>query len=464
MAVNILSVDIGTSSLKAAIIDSDGCLLAFSRNAYPFLPQQYSGEFTGQGSCGADAWEDAFYLALEDLCRKSPDCAIDAVCISGNGPTLVPVTAGGRTLAPLYWHGQTSLGGPEFNSSNRAAQSFFLPHAAWFKRNSPEAYKETSLFLSSHEWLAKRLGADAFAVLPNEAYKPYYWDDDQCRYFNLEKGKFPPFTVSGKKMGEVSAAAAARYMGDCRNLLKSGIPIIAGGPDFITALIGTGTMCPSEVCDRAGSSEGINVCTSSPPKGGSLRVLPHAMEGLWNVGAVIQSSGSLFERFRAITGQSRRPYEEHLAELIPLADDPDIFGAVLNSSFPFLQPDADIPHSPLDQGRSVLCAIGFAVRRAIETLNARGMNVKEMRVSGGQGKNTLWNQLKSDIADVTLKVPEICDGELAGNAILAAVALGCASCPEKAAAGMIRFRKVYRPRPEAASFWKESYLSWKGRA
>ena len=468
MPGKILSVDIGSSSLKAALIDSEGRLIAFSRKAYPL--ELHSGSLGSwpQGSCGAGgacgsqgtlgahAWERAFFLALEEICIPGNGLVIDAICISGNGPTLVPVTGDGRALAPLYWHGKKSPPG-----SGGDAPSFFLPHAAYFKKENPEAYKETALFLSSHEWLAHSLGAPPLTVLPHAAYMPYYWDDGQCRLFDLEGGKFPPFIASGGIMGKVSQGAAGRYAGASANLLKSGIPIVAGGPDFISALIGTGTMSPSMVCDRAGSSEGINACASAPVGGGGLRVLPHAREGLWNIGAVIESSGSLFERHRAISGQENRPYEEHLAELIPSPDDPEIFRNIPNSVSVIGQSALGVPNSPLEQGRAVLCAIGFAVRRAIEALEAQGLTVKEMRVSGGQGKNSRWNRLKADIAGVTLLIPEILDGELAGNAVLAAAALGCTSGTDEAALKMIRFRETFAPRSDSASFWEERYGLWR---
>jgi xylulokinase len=445
MAGIILTVDIGTSSLKAAFIDFDGRLLAYSRAAYDV---QAAG-------VGAESWKRAFALALEKLHALAPAVVIDAICVSGNGPTLVPVRRDGEALPPLYWHdGKTVLPLREAGVHQSVCPSFFLPHAAWLKRNAPAEYEGVSLFISSHEWLAFTLGAEAVTVIPHAAYEPYYWDDEQLRLFELDREKFPPFVKMGSVMGYVSEKAASSFGGFAGNRLKSGTPIIAGGPDFITALIGTLTLRPGEVCDRSGSSEGINVCAAGPfsaedvaknklPKAAGLRTLPHAKEGLWNIGALIPSSGRLFEEYRRDTGQESRSYEDLLAELIP-------------SPFPIPNSISTAPHSLLDQGRSVLCAIGFAVRSAVKTLEGAGFPVKEMRLSGGQGRNPRWNQLKADITGVSLLIPEIVDGELAGNAALSAAALGGASL-EEAANRMIRFREVFRPDPAAAAFWEEMY-------
>ena len=444
MAGIVLTADIGTSSLKAAFIDLDGKLLTFSRRVYrPDI----------SGGIGADAWERAFADTLESLHSQAPSCVIDGICISGNGPTLVPVTAEGEALSPLYWHDGRKVQPPV--SSPPASSSFFLPHAAWLKRNAFPLYERTKLFLSSHEWLASRLGAEPVTVLPSEAYEPYYWDEQQCYLFDLDRSKFPPFIKMGEIAGHVSKGASSFF----GSRLKSGTPIIAGGPDFITALIGTGTGKPGDVCDRAGSSEGINVCVAEAVYGESLRLLPHAVGGLWNAGIVINSSGRHFDRYRKHAGMEETSYEDLLAHLIPFSDNTALFD--LDFFFHPDAPDFDPSRTPekADLGRAVLCAIGFSVRSALETLAGLGLPVSVMRVSGGQGKNPRWNQLKADISGASLMIPEISDGELAGNAVLAALALEGrkSTAIESTANRMIRFREIYKPQSGVAAFWENRY-------
>ena len=431
----ILSADIGTSSLKAAFIDFNRRVLAFSRMAYS--PASHGA---------AEAWEEAFAETLKNLkanaagyevdAGNSVDAGyeVDAVCISGNGPTLVPIGPHSETLPPLYWHDTNVF-------PHEETKSLFLPRVSWFKNKSSAEYERVSFFVSSHEWLSSKLGAELFTALPSDSYEPYYWDDEQCSLLGVDRRKFPPFIKTGSVAGKVSAEAARSYG------LKSGIPIIVGGPDFIMALIGSRTWKAGDVCDRAGSSEGVNFCASFPPAGSAvkgLRVLPHVIEGLWNIGALIPSSGRIFEQYRTSTGQSGRGYEEILAELIPSVKDTGLF--------------KNITYNDPDSGRAALCAIGFSVRSALEKLSDSGFPVKEMTVSGGQGKNRRWNQLKADITGVSLKIPEIGDSELAGNTVFSALALGEASSMEEAADRIIRFREVYEPCN--SSFWKERYTQY----
>jgi xylulokinase len=116
--------------------------------------------------------------------------------------------------------------------------------------------------------------------------------------------------------------------------------------------------------------------------------------------------------------------------------------------------------SRAELGRGVVEAIGFMVRGALETLNRRGFPVREMRLSGGQGKNARWNQLKADMSGVTLLVPEVRDAELEGDAILAAIALGEAADLDEAVRKMVHIKERYVPNPEAVPVYEEKFRAY----
>ncbi|MDR2193156.1 MAG: sugar kinase [Treponema sp.] len=369
-----LCVDIGSSSLKAALIDAGGSLHAFVRKPY---------DVSGRAVLASD-WERALRQAvksLSDAHREAPA----ALCISGNGPTLVPVTAGGESLAPLHWYDKRvgAATGP----------SLFLPYVQLFARTQAQDYAATRFLFSAQEWLAWRLGAEPVTVLPSAFYRPYYWDEEQCRILGLDLQKFPRFVDLGTVIGRTKAGALP-------GLAADPLPLVAGGPDFVMALIGTGVIKPGMVCDRAGTSEGINICTEQPVYRVGLRTLPHPRAGLWNLSGLIPESGVLFERYRSESGQAERAYEETLEDILTHESQRAV------------------------QGRAVLECIAAQVRQVLALFEREGFPITQMRVSGGQAKSALWNTLKAELIGCTLTVPQIPDGELAGNAVLSAAALG----------------------------------------
>ncbi|MDR2701261.1 MAG: sugar kinase [Spirochaetaceae bacterium] len=443
--------DLGTSSLKAALIDSSGSLHAFARVSY-------TASGNGKQSTPA-SWLSAFFLAAQQL--AAPPCPVSALVISGNGPTLVPVSGeeseSAETLRPLYWYDPP----PRFSGPLSACSSLFLPKVKKFINADPVTFAKTRFLFSPQEWLSWKLGARAVTVIPHKGYVPYYWDEEQCVEFGIDGDRFPPFVTMGEVIGELSPAPLTGPFTDAPlvpKLLAPGTPIIAGAADFIMALIGTGTLEPGTACDRTGSSEGINLCldggvpltrsggastggvsvggvnagetsTGSVSTGGvssgrtggplskELRVLPHAIEGLWNLGAVIPQSGSLFDEYRVSSGQDGKPYGELAAEIL---DD------------------------PAHPGRPVLETMGLNFVKALELIESSGHAVKELVLSGGQCADPRWNQYKANLSGRILKIPEIIHAELAGNAVLAAAALDGSGIREKAAV-MIRIKERYLP-------------------
>ncbi|GHV85989.1 sugar kinase [Spirochaetia bacterium] len=419
----VYCADIGSSSLKAALIDTAGFLHAVVRIPY------------GAAQDPAGRWLAAFFAAAEQLAAAVSRSGVSipaagAVVISGNGPTLVPVveTNGAlESLVPVYWYeaplrieypGGNSPGG---KFSGGYLPSFFLAKAEAFRKANPGSFAKLRYFFSPQEWLSWRLGARPVTVLPHPAYENYYWDKTQCAALGIERELFPSFVTMGTVIGSLDPAACAAGQSSSsavRGLLPPGIPIVAGASDFIMALVGTGTLKDGAVCDRTGSSEGINLCiTGSAKEVPGLRFLPGAAEGLWNLGAVITQSGKLFDDYRVSSGQTEKPHAALLREILA---------------------------SPNHPGRPVLETMGRAFLNGLDNLEQSGRKIKELTLSGGQASDTRWNQYKADISGRVLHLPEITDAELAGNAILGAMALEGGNLQEKAAA-MIRIKTTFYP-------------------
>jgi xylulokinase len=109
-------------------------------------------------------------------------------------------------------------------------------------------------------------------------------------------------------------------------------------------------------------------------------------------------------------------------------------------------------------------AIGFAVRRGIELLEDSGLPVDEMRVTGGQARGRVWNQMKADITGRKLLIPMIEDAELAGCACCASAALGRFDSPFDAVDTFVSIRTVIEPDPSRVSLYNEAYQSYRESA
>jgi len=443
----ILAVDIGTTAMKGGLITEDGEMVAYHRVTYWEKTRQ------DYHSWDPKVWVEAL---REIVASVGGYQRISAVAVSGHGPTVIPVDDQGRVLFyALLWMDKRSL-------RHEGTKSFFLPKIEWFRQNQPDLYQKTKWFLSCPEYLNYFLTGEALTVTPSKEFMPYIWQGDDWRAYDIDPHKLPPVVCMGGKVGEVTAHAST-FIG-----IPAGVPVVAAGSDFLVALVGAGAVEPGRTCDRAGTSEGINHCASAPVADSRLRTLPHAIDGLYNISGILSSTGRLFEWMRRITGQSDRPYREILQEIENLSLDrsrPYFFPSFeRNGDFEFAQggflelhPD----HTREDMGRAVVESIAFGIRRVLENLGECGCPVDELRVTGGQARNVIWNQLKADITGKRILVPEIEDAELLGSASCALVYQKEFAGLREASENLVKVRAVFNPRSERHVVYDELYAAYR---
>ncbi|MCL1818445.1 MAG: FGGY-family carbohydrate kinase [Spirochaetaceae bacterium] len=459
-----LCADIGTSSLKGALFFFSGECLAFAREELP-----------APGSAGAgnaEEWLAAFRRLVARL-LSAPNAAsakIEGIVVSGNGPTLVPVGADGKPVfSALLW-----MDGRE--ESLAAEKSLFLPKAAWLSRKKPEVYEKTAFFLGCPEYLAFRLTGERHAFSPSEEFSAFIWAPAGAAAYGLEAGKFPPALATAGEAGRVSAAAAAEFG------LPQGARLYAAAPDFLMALLGTAAVRPGLVCDRAGTSEGINVCAARPVSLPGLRCLPHVIEGLWNVSRLLPPTGLIFEWFRGASGQKESSYAEIFGGIAecektlrraPHPKENLLFfpkngesgkagaGVFVKNGRGFSLEEALAGNGKDKVGLAVAYGIGFTARAAFAKLTDSLGPMDEAGLCGGQAKNAAWNRLKARLTGKTLRVPEPADAELVGCLAAGLRGRGEYRSLSQAAESLVRFTAGYEP--GAGEYYDELYALWQAQ-
>lgn len=267
MTENVLSVDIGTTSLKAGLFTAEGEVVSFCSIPYSAPENRYV----------AEGWIWALKGALSKLSTESKmDAAsIKAIVISGNGPTLVADS--GLTLR---WNE---------NVLPYDGESLFMPRIIAFKDLFPYDFDDTMKLFSGPEYLICKLTNHALTILPEDRYISAYWTSDELEGNKIPVEKMPAFVKTGSYCGGITEEAAEFLE------LKADTPVFAGGPDFIVALVGTDTLEEGKLCDRCGSSEGLNLCVSKKIVADGIRTLPSVVPGLWNISVLIPNSAKLSE-------------------------------------------------------------------------------------------------------------------------------------------------------------------------
>ena len=381
MTDTILCIDIGTSSLKAAFLPDN------LRAGEIFVSRQFFSQRAVVENRVAEEWLPCLKAAVAELKAKNPGYAVEAVCVSGNGPTVVSEDCTTLLYNQLFVcerAGRSAFGSKAQKNSLKNTKSLFIPRVSGFKSAFPVSWKNTEYVYGAPEFLIHELTGSSVSILPEERFLPAYWSEGElkaCGFSQEDCKKLPPFVKAGGFAGKVSGAAAL-----ATGLLE-GTLVFAGAPDFVVALIGTGTVLPGRLCDRAGSSEGLNLCTSKPVFAEGLRTLPSVVSGLWNVSYLLNSS------------QSLREHRE-----TSLCENPSVnsVASVRNST-------------ELSRGINLLR----------EAALSNGVYIPDfMTITGGQALNESLVAQKEAACGIKIKKMPCEDAELLGDLILARVGLG----------------------------------------
>ncbi len=286
MAECILAADIGSTALKAGLIAKDGKVIAMCSVPYS-APEN---RFVAEGWIWALKGAVDKLMSADGTLREPQGSRVLALAISGNGPTLVSET--GLTLRwNEYPAARLNIDETSPEEAHKFANSIFLPRILLFRDLISDEYEASAHLFSGPEYLIWQLTGNAVTILPEERYETAYWNREVLEGFGIMTGKMPDFVELGHNCGSL--------LPNAQELLGLGdIPVIGVGPDFIAALIGTGATQPGHICDRAGSSEGINMCVDKEIRAEGVRTLPGVKAGLWNISVLIPESAALSEDLR----------------------------------------------------------------------------------------------------------------------------------------------------------------------
>lgn len=450
----ILSIDIGTSSMKGGLISLKGELLSFGRIG---LADTGKNDFLDWNGL---IWNVALSKLIKILSKKTPLNQMDirAVVVSGNGPTMVPIGYDGNLV------GRVHLWADKREKKIPGQKSFFLPVAAWIKDNSPEIYDKTKCFLGCPEYISYILTGTFAGFTTTKAFDPYIWTKEGIDIYGLDSRKFPELIRIGLPLGLVSKSAEISTGIPCR------IPVYAGASDYIMAILGTAAVVPGRTCDVAGTSEGINYCSEVPFKNERIRVLPHVVDGYYTAAGILSSTGAIFEWFRRISGQENKAYSEMMNEIRQIGHNTHIPGF-----YPSVHRGAvwefsgglfiglEVDHGPVEMGRAVTNAIAYGVRDLIETLERNNCPIESLRVSGGQGRSDIWNQMKADVTGKKIEIPLVIDAELTGNACAGFTASGFFTTLRESSESLVKIIKTHIPDKVEHKRYTEGYNSYHQR-
>lgn len=452
-----LGLDLGTSGLKVGVFDNRGNRLASANALYETRTPE-----PGWQEQRPNEWWAACTTATSDVLDKVEASCIRAICVVGQSPALVCVDKDGEPVRPaLIWSDQRAAKEGLEVAQRLGPFSHFslLPRLLWLKRYEPISYHQTHWIFESFEYISFRLTGKIASV----ATSAHVWSDRHISALGLEPEKLPSHRFRfGEVYGPVLSTLAGRWG------LPTGLPVIAGTIDAFAAWIGTATVSKGQLCNTAGTSEGIAVVWDKPLSDVQMRAVsvPHVTGTDWIVGGAMSTGGIMLDWFaKQFYPQADNPYLEIVndAEKIPAGAEGLIaLPYLVGERSPIMDPQArglffgiSEIHTRAHFARALLESIAFAVRDVFEVIKEMGAETTEIRVGGGGARLDTLNQIKADVLGQPVLIPEVTESSELGAAIIAGWGAGFFTDLSTAAESMVKFRATFQPDARRHAIYNE---------
>ena len=441
-----LAIDLGTQSIKAAIVDDRGEVLAVSQEQH-----DVNSPFSGWAQQKPQLWWDLTKSAIIKLIRNSPinPDNIKGICTCGqmHGPVGIGSNDEITTEWTQIWmdkrcedicnkirqeHNETELANITGNPLTTGWVGIKL---RWIKENQLDIYNKTKWFLVPKDFINYQLTGMA-ATDFTEASGTYLFDSKKNNYskfmaeildINLEK--FAPIFNSYDIISNIKSNVAEELG------IPFNTPVFAGGGDFIVSLLGLGLVGEETAVDMTGTSTLLVVHKKSPIINPSIQNLKHVIDG-WLPFTMLDCGGLAMKwckDFISSTGLGEISYDQMIekAKTIPIGSNGLIF-------YPYLLGERrqdnvfakgcffglNINHKIGHLARSVMEGVALALGKDMQIFKDLGVDVKNINCVGGATRNKLLYNIKANVMQIPHIISDEPEASLRGCGLIAAYGLG----------------------------------------
>lgn len=419
--MSFIGLDLGTSSLKAILLDDDQNILAEHS-----VPLSVSRLQDGWSEQDPHTWCDAAVTALRALAAQADCSSVAAIGLAGHmhGATLV----GGddQVLRPcMLWndtrsHAQAAAldATPAFRAitGNIVFPGFTAPKVDWVRENEPKIFAKIAKVLLPKDYLRLFLTGEHVAEMSDAAGTSWLdtgardWSDTLLEACHLSRDHMPSLVEGSAPSGKLRADLAADI----------GVPraVVAGGAgDNAAAAIGAGVVRDGTAFLSLGTSGVLFAANDGyrPDPATAVHSFCHAVPGTWHQMGVILAATDALEWLSRLTGQS--------ASMLT-ADLGDVQAPTKTLFLPYLGGERT-PHNDaqvrgqflhLDHAtdakaaaRAVLQGVSYAFADSRDALAATGTQITRALALGGGAKSDHWLKMLATTLNVTLDVPKAGD-------------------------------------------------------
>jgi sugar (pentulose or hexulose) kinase len=484
----ILSIDLGTTNLKSAVFDLKGNEIASEHVEYSlYTPENHIVE--NNVTYYWDYLVNIIKKITSSIGNKSKN--IMAISTSSQGETIVPIGNNGVPLRnAIVWIDTRTVSEAEEIRQNFDIKKMYkktgcpdvdpswpATRILWFKKNQSDIFRETYKFLLLEDYIVYKLTGKFFGEASVYS-SSYYYDiidfdyiDEILEFIGIRKNKLPEIVMPGSIVSNVDPSIA-RYLG-----LNKNVKVVIGAMDQICGAVGAGNTESGIVTETTGSAFAMVVTTDKPviEEEYNLPCIPHAVKDLYTLMPYSSTGGMVLKWFKdkfcteetKIISKKQNIFkilDEMAKKISPGSEGLIMLPFITGAFFPEFNAAArgvyfgfGINHNKSHFIRAILESIGYMMRKDLNIMNEMGIKINEIISTGGGASSKLWSQIKADICNRSIKVPEYKECALLGSAIIAATSMGFFTDVNQAIKHTLKIKEVFYPNEKNKQIYDISY-------
>ena len=447
-----LGIDIGTTSLKAAVFNKNGERLGLYSADYTLDTDSKTGYIEFDATKYVEMCKAAIDKLTEE-CGK-----IDALSVDTQGETLILTDKEGKPLCnAVVWLDNRAeaeadsikahfgnervynvTGQPEITAGWPASKLL------WFKNNRPEIFAKAEKIFMLEDWILYSLTGNFVTEPTIQSSTIYYdvvnkiWWKEMLDYIGVTENKLPALKESGEIVGEYK-----------------GIKVVSGMLDQIAGTIGAGVTDETRISEMTGTIMAICVMSDKMPPYNPNSIIPchmHAVSGKYCLILWSSTAGMALKWFKNqfCESFSFKELDELAKDIAPGCDGLAMLPYFCGSTMPKYNPNAravfsgiNLSHTRAHFAKAIMEAIAFTLKQNLEYVG--DTNIEEIRITGGGALSPLWSSIKSDVTGKTLKSLTESETACLGTALIAAVGCGDFTDIKEAVGSAVKIKREYTP-------------------
>ncbi|MGQ9609321.1 MAG: xylulokinase [bacterium] len=433
----LIGLDVGTTAVKALLIDLEGNLISLASYKYKLITPH--NDWVEQDP--EDLWQGVVFTIKKIIDDLKPSDHVIALSISSQGGTTIPVD---ELFRPVY----NAISWMDHRAHKQAERmrkegikiyettgwdiydGLPLLHISWLRENEPKVFSSARYFLFVNDFIIYRL-TEKLCMDPSNAgitqlfnIAELDWDKDMLNIAEVAPEQLSPVKNSGFAIGNITQKASHETG------LSESVLVVNGAHDQYCAALGAGVLEPGDVllsCGTAWVILGVmDELKFDPNK--ILSISPHVVPNRWGALKSMGAVGACIEWF--------------LDNILPKMSDRTKLYAELNKSAERASPGSkgliflpssggyghgvrggfiglSISHSCDNMARAIMEGIAFDLRCTIDDILKSGIRINNLRMVGGAASSPIWTKIVADITKVPVILPSLTQSASYGAAILA---------------------------------------------